>query len=525
VSTTSSSSSPPPGSVPVLETVGVRKTFGGVHALEGVDLSLSEGEIHALVGENGAGKSTLIKVLTGVYTPDDGEVRFAGSTVHFRRPSDAQHAGISTIYQEVNLVPLLSVARNIFLGREPRNRIGLVDVPEMNRRARDLVDRLGIEIDVSVELGRLGLGAQQMVALARAVSVDSRVVIMDEPTSSLEAKEVATLFEVARNLRDRGVGLIFVSHRLDELWELCDRVTILRDGQKVHTGTMADLSRLSLVSHMLGRDMQEVAEEGMTEFGESHLQSQEPVLVVDGIAVRNRLNDVGLDVRPGEVLGLAGLLGSGRSETVKAIYGAMQTRSGTVTVAGKRVKGNSVPHALRSGIALLSEDRKAEGIIPDLSVRDNIALAVLPRLSRGGIVDESRVDGLVDTFMKRLHIKASSPDQKVRELSGGNQQKVLIARWLCTEPDVFLLDEPTRGIDVGAKSEVQSLIDELAGQGLAVVLISSEMEELVEGADRIVVLHDGEVQSELAGDSVTSPALLQALAGHGVDPAEERNRA
>jgi galactofuranose transport system ATP-binding protein len=525
VSTSSFSSPPQAGSVPLLETVAVRKTFGGVHALQGVDFSLAEGEIHALVGENGAGKSTLIKVLTGVYTPDEGEVGFMGSTVHFRRPSDAQHAGISTIYQEVNLVPLLSVARNVFLGREPRNRIGLVDVPEMNRRARDLVARLGIDIDVSIELGRLGLGAQQMVALARAVSVDSRVVIMDEPTSSLEAKEVATLFEVARNLRDGGVGLIFVSHRLDELWQLCDRVTILRDGHKVHTGEMADLSRLSLVSHMLGRDMQEVVEEGMTEFGESHLQSREPVLVVDGIAVRNRLKDVDLSVRPGEVLGLAGLLGSGRSETVKAIYGAMQTRSGTVTVAGKGVKSNSVPHALRSGIALLSEDRKAEGIVPDLSVRDNIALAVLPRLSRGGIVDESKVDTLVDTFMERLHIKASSPDQKVRELSGGNQQKVLIARWLCTEPTVFLLDEPTRGIDVGAKSEVQSLVDELAEQGLAVVLISSEMEELVEGADRIIVLHDGEVQSELSGESVTGPALLQALAGHGVDPAEERNRA
>lgn len=504
---------PQASAAPVLETVAVSKSFGGVHALRAVDFQLDEGEIHALVGENGAGKSTLIKVLTGVYNPEQGEVRFAGSPVQFRRPSDAQHAGISTIYQEVNLVPLLSVSRNIFLGREPRNRVGLIDVRAMNRRARELVARLGVDIDVSVELGQLGLGTQQMVALARAVSVDSRVVIMDEPTSSLEAKEVTTLFEVARNLRAEGVGLVFVSHRLDELWELCDRVTILRDGRQVHTGKMTDLSRLGLVSHMLGRDIEEVAKRGATQFGDSHLQSTEPALVVDGVVVSNRLHDVGLTVRPGEVVGLAGLLGSGRSETVKAIYGAMRTKEGRVSVTGKQVKSNSVPSALRAGIALLSEDRKAEGIIPDLSVRDNIALAVMPKFSRAGLISESRVDQLVETFIKRLRIKASSPAQKVRELSGGNQQKVLIARWLCTEPTVFLLDEPTRGIDVGAKSEVQSLIDDLAAQGLSVVLISSEMEELVEGADRIVVLQNGAVRAELEGDSVTNSALLQALAG------------
>ncbi|WKN46741.1 sugar ABC transporter ATP-binding protein [Nocardioides sp. Arc9.136] len=510
---TQTSSTPPRGGGdPVLQTVGVTKSFGGVHALRGVDFELRAGEIHTLVGENGAGKSTLIKVLTGVYTPDEGEVRYAGETVHFRRPSDAQHAGISTIYQEVNLVPLLSVARNIFLGREPR-RFGLIDVRAMNRRARELVEELGIDIDVTAELGRLGLGSQQMVALARAMSVDSRVVIMDEPTSSLETKEVETLFRVARGLRDRGVGLVFVSHRLDELWELCDRVTILRDGQWVHTGTMAEMSRLELVSKMLGRDVEEVQAEGATEFGASHRQSEEPALVVSGLDVRNRLHGIDLEVRPGEVVGLAGLLGSGRSETVKAIYGALRAQSGDVTVAGSKVKANSVRGALASGVALLSEDRKAEGIVPDLSVRDNIALAVLPRMSRAGVVSEAKIDRLVDTFMKRLRIKASSPDQKVRELSGGNQQKVLIARWLATEPTVFLLDEPTRGIDVGAKSEVQALIDELAEQGLAVVLISSEMDELVEGADRIVVLHDGHVQAELDSTNLSSSELLTALAG------------
>ncbi|GAB3483667.1 sugar ABC transporter ATP-binding protein [Amycolatopsis cihanbeyliensis] len=498
----------------MLETEGVTKSFGGVHALRGVDFSLARGEIHALVGENGAGKSTLIKVLTGVHRPDSGAVRFAGAEVEFHRPAEAQRAGISTIYQEVNLVPLLSVARNVFLGREPRTRFGLIDTAKMNRGAAELVGSLGVDIDVTGELGRLGLGVQQMVALARAMSVDSRVVIMDEPTSSLEAKEVATLFQVARDLAGRGVGIVFVSHRLDELWRLCDRVTVLRDGRRVHTGPMTELDRVTLVAHMLGRDAGEVARGGATGFEGKHDRDREPVLTADGLEVRNRLHGVGLSVRPGEVLGLGGLLGSGRSETVKAVYGALPVRSGSVEVGGRRVRPNSVRHALRAGIALLSEDRKAEGIIPGLSVRDNIALAVLPRLSRAGILSERRIDELVDTFVRRLRIKVANPRQPVRELSGGNQQKVLIARWLCTEPTVFLLDEPTRGIDVGAKAEVQALIDELAGQGLAVVLVSSEMDELVEGADRILVLHDGTVTGELAGDRMTGAALLAALAGH-----------
>ena len=503
---------------PVLATQAVTKSFSGVAALRGVDFAVAAGEIHALVGENGAGKSTLIKVLTGVYQPDSGDLQYNGSPVSFSSPAQAQHRGISTIYQEVNLVPLLSVARNIFLGREPRSRFGLIDVRSMERQAGELCGRLGIDVDVSEDLGRLGLGTQQMVALARAVSVDSRVVIMDEPTSSLEAREVATLFDVARGLRDSGVAQAFVSHRLDELWELCDSVTVLRDGERVHTGPMAELSRLELVSLMLGRSVEGVQRSGATEFGDSHLRAVEPTLQVHGLTVRNLLTDIDLEVRPGEVVGLGGLLGAGRSETVKAIYGALPVQHGEVTVKGRRVKPHSVRSALKSGIALLSEDRKAEGIVPDLSVRDNIALAVLPRMSRMGIVSDARIDALVKTFMERLRIKASSPAQKVRSLSGGNQQKVLLARWLCTEPTVFLLDEPTRGIDVGAKAEVQGLVDELAAQGLSVVLISSEMEELVEGADRVLVLHDGAVATTLAGEDLDNSRMLAALAGdHGND--------
>jgi ribose transport system ATP-binding protein len=490
----------------------VEKSFSGVRALRGVDFTLEPGSIHALVGENGAGKSTLIKVLTGVHAADSGSVHFLGQPVSFSRPAEAQDAGISTIYQEINLVPLLTVAQNIYLGREPR-RFGLVDTAGLNRRAAALVERLGIHVDVRAQLGSLGLGVQQMVALARAVSIDARVVIMDEPTSSLEAREVETLFGVARTLAASGVGIVFVSHRLDELWALCDTVTVLRDGRVVHSGPMQALDRIGLVSLMLGRDAGEVRAGGTTDFGASHAHGDEPLLAVSGVEVPNRLHGVGLSARPGEVVGLGGLLGSGRSETLKAVYGDLATTSADVEVQGARVRPGSVTRALRAGIALLSEDRKAEGIVPDLSVRDNIALAVLPRLSRAGLVSDARIDALVEVFIRRLQIKTAGPRQKVRELSGGNQQKVLLARWLATEPKVFLLDEPTRGIDVGAKREVQALIDELAEQGLAVVLVSSEMDELVEGSDRVVVLHDGAVSGELSGDRLTSAELLMALAG------------
>ncbi|MFF6996885.1 sugar ABC transporter ATP-binding protein [Streptomyces sp. NPDC008313] len=496
----------------MLSVTGLSKTFPGVRALTGVDFTARAGEVHALIGENGAGKSTLIKVLTGVYQPDQGELAYDGSPVRFATPLQAQHAGISTIYQEVNLVPLMSVARNLLLGREPRNRLGLIDFRRMNQRADEALRGLGIHVDVSRPLRELGVGAQQMVALARAVSVDARVVLMDEPTSSLEPREVRTLFGVIRMLRERGIAVIYVSHRLDELYEVCDTVTVLRDGEVVHTGPIADLERLRLVSLMLGREIGDVRDEGLTEFSGRHDTDAEPVLTATGLTVPHQLHGVSVSVRPGEVVGLGGLLGSGRTETAKAIAGALPVESGRVVVAGAAVRTGSTPAAIRAGISLLPEDRKAEGIVPGLSVRENIALAALPGLSRFGLVDEARVDRIVDTFMKRLRIKAAGPHQKVGELSGGNQQKVLLARWLAMQPKVLLLDEPTRGIDVGAKAEVQKLIDELADDGLGVLLISSDTEELIEGSDRVLVLKDGVVVEELTGDAVTEDRLMRAIA-------------
>ncbi|SEL83516.1 sugar ABC transporter ATP-binding protein [Nonomuraea pusilla] len=533
---------------PVLEAKGISKRFPGVLALDGVSLALHPGEVHALVGENGAGKSTLIKVFTGVYAPDGGELSFQGRPAAFGTPLEAQRAGISTIYQEVNLVPMMSVARNLLLGREPRGRLGVIDAAVMNGEAERILAGYGVETDVRRPLRTLGVGAQQMVALARAVSVDARVVIMDEPTSSLEPREVATLFEVIRRLRAAGIAVMYVSHRLDELYQVCDRVTVLRDGRVAHTGPLAGLERLTLISLMLGRELDEVRSRGLTSFtrrragagtpepgterapeprmeraaepgtervaepGMERVNGQAPVVEARGLTRRHVLRGVDVTVRPGEVVGLGGLLGAGRTETAKAIVGALPLDGGRVLVAGLPLRGGSTAAAIRAGVSLLPEDRKAEGIVPTLSVRENIALAALPALARAGVVSEARIDRVVEIFMRRLRIKAASPHQLVSELSGGNQQKVLLARWLAVRPKALLLDEPTRGIDVGAKAEVQALIDELAAEGLGVLLISSDLEELVEGADRILVLRDGAVAGELSGDEVTEEKIMATIA-------------
>ena len=499
--------------VPVLEARGVTKRFAGVTALDSVDFAVRPGESLALMGENGAGKSTLIKVLTGVYQPDDGELLLGGVPAKFARPLDAQRSGVSTIYQEVNLIPLMSVAQNIFLGREPRNRFGLINFPRMYADARALLDVYGIDVDVRRPLRSLALGIQQMVALARSVSINARVVIMDEPTSSLEAREVETLFSVVALLREQGIAIVYVSHRMDEIYRVAERVVVLRDGRVVHVGGLAELPRVELISLMLGRSVEKVSRGGTTAFGGSHSSSAPPVLVADDLSRKHQIDGIDIQIRPGEVVGLGGLLGSGRSETLKALAGVMQLDRGSVKIDGKTVRSGSVPAAIRAGIVMLPEDRKAEGIVPGLSVRDNIVLAALPRLSRAGFSSKKNQDAVVDVFMKRLHIKASSPDQIVSELSGGNQQKVMIARWLAMSPKVLLLDEPTRGIDVGAKAEVQALIDELAREGLAIVLVSSEVEEVVEGSARVLVLREGSLETELEGDDVNEDRLLAALAG------------
>ena len=508
------------GAAPVLEARAVSKSFPGVKALSDVSITVRAGEVHALVGENGAGKSTLIKILTGVYQCDRGELRHLGEPVTFADPRAAQAAGISTIYQELDLVPMQSAARNLYLGREPRTRLRLVDFARMRREANALLDDYQIRADVDVPLNTLGLGTQQMISVARAVALHANVLIMDEPTSSLESREVETLFGTIRRLRSEGVAIVYVSHRLDELYRICDTVTVLRDGRRVHCGPLADLPRLQLVAAMLGRELlAETRRRAESELGDGldDEATTDPVLTADGLTRRGVLDGVSFAVRPGEIVGLGGLLGAGRSETGMAVLGAQRLDSGTVTVDGQPVRTGSPGASIAAGVALLPEDRKLEGILPNLSIRDNIILGALPRLSRAGLISNGRIDAIVDGFMKQLKIQASGPDQKVGTLSGGNQQKVLLARLLCLDPKVLILDEPTRGIDVGAKIEVRVAIDALAADGLAVLLISSETEELIDGSDRIVVLREGRVTDVLGGDRLTEDDLIQAIAGETVE--------
>jgi ribose transport system ATP-binding protein len=503
---------------PTLQAIDLTKRFPGVTALDSVSIDIHPGEVHALVGENGAGKSTLIKLINGVYGADEGELRLEGEAVAFAGPRQAWEAGISTTFQEINLEPFMTVAQNLLLGREPMRGFGLVDVKKMNADAARLLRRYGIAFDERRPLGSVGVAVQQMIAIVRAVSTDAKVVILDEPTSSLEPNEVEQLFRVIRILRDDGVALLYVSHDLDEIFELCDQVTVLRDGRTVHTGPVANITRLELVATMLGRDVQDVRSSGKTAFDIEGRRIGEPVLSASGLSRYRVLSDVSVDVRAGEVVGLAGLLGSGRSETVQGIFGLLRLDDGEIKVNQVVLKRGSPAAAVSEGVGLLPEDRKAEGIVPTMSVKDNITLAAGRSVAKWGFVSSSKVEEIVGKYVDRLQIKVTDLDQSVGELSGGNQQKVLLARLLCNDPDVVLLDEPTRGIDVGAKAEIQALIDELAVGGLAVILISSELEDVIEGSNRVFVLKEGMVVGELQGAAISEDAVMDLIA-HAVTDA------
>jgi galactofuranose transport system ATP-binding protein len=502
---------------PMLHMEHISKTFPGVVALVDAHLSVNRGEVHALVGQNGAGKSTLIKILTGAYSYESGSIIFDGKPVNFQSPQQAQNNGISTIYQEINLVPLRSVAENVFMGKEPR-RWGLIDWRKMHADTTRLLERLSISIDVTQPLMTYNVAIQQMVAIARAISFDSKLVIMDEPTSSLNEREVETLFGIIRQIKAEGVSVIFVGHRLDELYAICDRVTIMRDGHTVDVREMSTLSKVELVARMLGKELSDVRQHGQTSFAVEHHHAEQKVVLEAHDLRRNRvLQGASIKVHSGEIVGLAGLLGSGRSEVARAIFGADQIESGEVYIEGKSVHFHAPIDAIQAGIGFCSEDRKMDGIIPYMSVRDNLTLAALPTLARNGILSHKKQQEIVDSFIQRLGIKTAGPEQLIRELSGGNQQKVLLARWLCLNPKLLILDEPTRGIDVGAKAEIQALIEDLAEKGLGVLMISSELEELIEGSDRIVVLRDGQTVVSLGHEEVSQDRVMAAMAQGGSD--------
>ena len=496
----------------ILSMTGIDKIFPGVHALDKVDFDLKRGEIHALMGENGAGKSTLIKVLTGVDQPDGGTIVFDGKEIRARSPQHAHELGISTVYQEINLCPNLTVAENILIGREPR-KFKSIDWKTMNARARQILQRLDIDIDVTQTLGSYSVAIQQMAAIARALEISSaKVLILDEPTSSLDAHETDELFQVMRKLKSEGMAIIFITHFIDQVYKVSDRITVLRNGKLVGTYETAALPQLELIANMLGRTMTDL--DSLAQAKESGARVRgEPVLQAKGLGRLGAIEPFDLELHTGEVLGLAGLLGSGRSETANLLFGVDKPDSGTLTMAGQPVTKFSPAALIARGVALCPEDRKAAGIVDELTVRENIILGL--QSSRGWLrfLSPAKQYEIADRYIQLLNIATPSADQPVKNLSGGNQQKVILARWLATNPRVLILDEPTRGIDVGAKAEVQKLVLELAEDGKACIFISSELEEVLRTSDRIVVLRDQEQVSELTGADMNEQTVMQTIAG------------
>jgi monosaccharide-transporting ATPase len=498
---------------PILVMRGVGKRFPGVIALREVDFRLFPGEVHALMGENGAGKSTLIKVLTGVYSIDDGAIELDGEPVLFPGPGQAQHAGVSTVYQEINLCTNLSVAENIYIGREPR-RLRMINFRRMRADAGKLLSSLGIDIDPGSPLAAHSIAVQQMVAIARAVDISAKVLILDEPTSSLDAGEVEQLFRVIRQLRDQGLAIVFVTHFLDQVYAIADRITVLRNGTLVGEYRTAELPQRDLVEKMIGQELstlQSLDQQRKPALRE--VESGEPLIEADDLGRSGAIAPFTLTIHQGEVVGLAGLLGSGRSELARLLFGADRSDSGQLKIDGKNVSLRAPRTAMDSRIAYLSENRRADGLVDELSVRENIILAL--QASRGWTrpIPRKRQDELVERYVKALDIRPPNPEIPVRNLSGGNQQKVLLARWLITEPRLLILDEPTRGIDIGAKAEIQKLVMQLADGGMAVLFISAELEEVLRLSHKIAVLRDRVVVAQLANtDDVDADRIMNTIA-------------
>ncbi len=479
-------SAPPPG-VPLLEVRGVMKVFPGVVALDGVQFSLRPGTVHALMGENGAGKSTLMKIIAGVYTPDGGELRVKGRPLVLNGPLDALNNGIAMIHQELNLMPFMTVAENIWIGREPRNRFGLIDHGELNRRTNALFDRLVIDIDPETEVRMLSIASRQMVEIAKAVSFESDVLIMDEPTSALTDKEVEHLFRIIRSLKEQGTGIVYITHKMNELFEIADEVSVFRDGKYIDTKLSTEITRDEIIKMMVGREITQM-------FPKETVPIGDVVLSVKDLAVEGIFRDVSFDIRAGEIVGLAGLVGSGRSNVAEALFGVVPATAGSISINGKPVTIDSPLAAMKHGMAFLTEDRKETGCFLILDVQSNMDSAVLSqRFVRGGFVDGTALEKECEQMASALRVKTPSLGEIIQNLSGGNQQKVLIGRWLLTHPKILILDEPTRGIDVGAKAEIHRLVSKLAGEGVAVLMISSEMPEVLGMSDRVVVMHEGRV--------------------------------
>jgi ribose transport system ATP-binding protein len=494
----------------LLELRNVSKAFPGVRALDGVSFELRAREVHALVGENGAGKSTMVKILSGVYKPDRGTILYEGQPIQVLDPTHAQSLGINPVHQELHLEPYLSVAENIFLGRQPLGRFGLIDNRLMNREAGRLLKGLGVAIDPTALMGSISIAERQIVSIARAVSTDARIMIFDEPTSSLTEREIALLFRTIDRLRAEGMGIIYITHRMDEIFRVCDRVTVFRDGRYVSTKPVAETNLKELIAMMIGREISDLFHhKGAACIGE-------PVLEVRHLVKRGVLNGISFAVHRGEIVGMAGLVGAGRTELARAIFGDLTLDGGEILIDGRRLRPNHTPReAIAAGIGLVPEDRKEQGLVTGLSVRQNIGMAMMRALSRFGLVSVASERRLAENFVIRLAIRTPSVDQKVMFLSGGNQQRVVIAKWLATKPKVLIVDEPTRGIDVGAKAEIHALLRDLAEQGVTILMISSELPEILSMSDRVLVMHHGRVVGEIAHHQATQEKIMHYATGQG----------
>ncbi|MBC7811516.1 MAG: sugar ABC transporter ATP-binding protein [Burkholderiales bacterium] len=492
---------------------GISKQFPGVKALDNVSLEITPGEIHGLLGENGAGKSTLIKIMSGAYQPDSGTMELDGKRLHLANPHQAQALGIVTIYQEFNLVPSLTIAENVFIGREP-GKSGFVDWGALKRETLVLTERLGIHLNPMSLVRNLSVAEQQMVEIARALSMRSRIIIMDEPTSALSDNEVQQLFKIVRDLRAQGLSIIFVTHRLEEVHEICDRITVLRDGKNVGSANVADITTADIIRMMVGRSMDELFQRtGVHEYGDTALEvrglsrkgtARDPYATV--------LNGISFALRRGEILGIAGLVGAGRTELARAVFGADPFDSGEILIDGKPVRIKSPQDAIRYGIGLVPEDRKQQALFLALAVRENLSIASLGSLTRwGAFMREKAEMALMERYRDALNIRMASPEQKILNLSGGNQQKVVIARWLALQPKVLIVDEPTRGIDIAAKAEVHQLLDEMARGGIAVIMISSELPEILGMSDRIITVREGRLTGEILRADATEEKLMHLM--------------
>ncbi|WKB51287.1 sugar ABC transporter ATP-binding protein [Eleftheria terrae] len=492
----------------LLSAQNIRKAFPGVVALDRVSLKIRAGRVHALMGENGAGKSTLMKVLSGIYRPDGGSLLLRGQPLVLKTPRDALDRGIAMIHQELNLLADMTVAENIFIGREPRNRLGLVDHRALHRQTEALLQRLGLHIDPEVELGELSIANRQMVEIAKAVSFDSDVLIMDEPTSAITDKEVAHLFRIIEDLKRQGKAIVYITHKMDEVFRIADDISVFRDGRHIVTGEASEFDNRSLIAAMVGRELNQIFPKQVATIGDV-------VLSVRGLTRRPAFRDVSFEVRAGEILGLAGLMGSGRTEVVEAIFGVTPADGGELCVDGRCVQVREPRDAIRLGMALLTEDRKKSGLFLSLTVGDNMEITSLHRHETAGFVRQAEVRQLCEGMRRQLQVKTPSLDETIENLSGGNQQKVLIGRWLLNQPRILILDEPTRGIDVGAKAEIHKLMTSLAQAGVAIVMISSELPEVMGMSDRILVMHEGRAAGTLARAEFSQEKIMALASGVG----------